>query len=209
MSPSLRCSPFSPEQFEDRLTPATSAVFAFGVLAVYGDTGNNEIVVQSVDGNLRVTDNGENVPIRSFSGAPTLARTRAVTLAGLGGNDQLTVDASMGTVPAAISGGSGDDTLNAEHGGNSVLSGNAGNDVLDGGGGNDALFGGIGNDDLNGGGGADLLSGGPGNDGLDGGGADGVRDILVGGFGADGFVQTDGEADLFLDFNPGQGDTIE
>jgi len=208
MSLSLRCSPLSPEQFEDRLTPATSAVFAFGVLAVYGDAGNNDIVVQSVDGKLQVTDNGQNVPIRSFFGSPTLAQTRAVAVAGLGGDDTLTVDASMGTVPAALSGGAGDDTLNAEHEGYSTLSGDAGNDALNGGGGDDVLLGGIGNDKLNGGGGTDLLYGGFGDDQLDGGGADGNRDILVGGPGADIFVQISGENDVFVDFNPAQGDTI-
>jgi Ca2+-binding RTX toxin-like protein len=209
MSLSLRYSSLSPEQFEDRLTPATTAVFAFGVLAVYGDAGNNDIVVESVDGNLQVTDNGENVPIRSFFNIPTLERTRAVTIFGFGGDDTLTVDASMGTVPAAVYGGAGADTLNAEHDGNSLLSGDFGNDIVNGGGGNDVLFGGIGNDQLNGGGGADLLYGGFGSDRLDGGGADGARDVLFGGFGADVFVQTDGEADLFVDFNAGQGDTIE
>src|SRR5262245_33126657 len=141
MSLSLRCSPLSPEQFEDRLTPATTAVFAFGVLAVYGDAGNNDIVVQSVDGNLKVTDNGENVPIRSIFTSPTLARTRAITIAGLGGDDTLTVAASMGSVP-------------------SVLTGGAGDDVLNGGAGYDVLFGGLGNDQLNGGGEADILYGG-------------------------------------------------
>lgn len=48
----LRHSPVSFEQLEDRLTPATTAVFAFGVLSVYGDAGNNDIVVQSTNGNL-------------------------------------------------------------------------------------------------------------------------------------------------------------
>ena len=98
---SLRCSPLSPEQFEDRVTPATSAFFAFGALAVYGDAGNNDIVVASVDGKLQVTDHGATVPIRSFFGASMLAQTRAVTVFGFGGDDSLSVDASMGTVPAA------------------------------------------------------------------------------------------------------------
>ena len=73
---SLRCSPLSPEQFEDRVTPATSAFFAFGALAVYGDAGNNDIVVASVDGKLQVTDHGATVPIRSFFGASTRWRRR-------------------------------------------------------------------------------------------------------------------------------------
>lgn len=184
-----RYSPPALEPLEGRLTPATTAVFAFGVLAVSGDGAANDIVVKAVDGNLQVTDNGEPVAIRSFGGAPTLARTVAIAVAGQGGDDTLTVDASLGEVPAVLSGGAGQDTLQ-------------------GGEGNDLLLGGAGDDDLNGGAGSDVLYGGLGDDALDGGGADGSRDLLVGGPGADAFSEEDGEDDIFLDFNPEQGDTI-
>jgi Ca2+-binding RTX toxin-like protein len=204
----LRLSPPAAERLESRLAPATTAVFAFGVLAVSGDGEANDIVVRSVDGVVQVTDDGQPVPIRSFGGAPALARTRAVAVAGLGGDDTLTVDASLGAVPAALSGGAGNDALMAQHTGSSLLSGDGGEDTIQGGGGNDVLLGGAGNDDLNGGAGIDFLYGGFGDDELDGGGTDGGRDVLVGGPGADTFNEHDGEDDVFLDFNAEQGDVV-
>ncbi|MCI0456774.1 MAG: hypothetical protein L0Z62_07330, partial [Gemmataceae bacterium] len=156
------------------------------------DGGANNIVVESVDGgNLKVTDNGAPVRIRSFGGTPTLARTAAVAVYGLGGNDTITIDDSMGTVPAAVSGGSGNDTITAEHQGNSVLSGDGGKDTVTGGGGYDLILGGFGDDEL------------------DGGGQDGQRDVLVGGPGADTFIQHADEEDIFLDVNADDGDVIE
>jgi Ca2+-binding RTX toxin-like protein len=189
MTQHLRHRPLSCEQLEGRVTPATAAAFLFGVLTVVGDGTDNEIVVRSEGGNLQVTDRGETVPIRSFRGAPTLAQTRAVVVAGLGGDDTIAIDESLGTVPAA-------------------LSGDAGNDALSGGDGSDVMLGGAGDDILFGADGTDLLSGGLGNDNLDGGGLDGNRDILLGGPGADVFHETDGEDDIFLDFNEDEGDTI-
>jgi len=189
-----RSARLSLEQLECRLTPATTATFAFGVLTVVGDATDNDVVVKSVNGNVQVTDHGNTVAIQSLRGTPstpTLAQTHLVVIAGQAGNDKLTVDASMGTVPAILLGGDGNDTLTAKHAGSSILYGGAGDDVL------------------TGGSGADLLLGGPGNDRLDGGGADGKRDILVGGPGADTFVKTAGENDVFLDFNPAEGDKIE
>lgn len=207
MTEQLRLSRPAVERLEDRLTPATTAYFAFGVLTVVGDGAANDIVVAAVDGNLRVTDGGAAVAIRSF-GSPTLARTAAVVVLGQGGDDALTIDASMGNVAAVLSGGAGNDELVAEHAGNSWLSGDAGNDTLTGGGGNDVLFGGAGNDALDGGGGADLVAGGLGDDTLDGGGADGARDVLVGGPGADTFTAFAAETDLFLDLDEDEGDTV-
>jgi Ca2+-binding RTX toxin-like protein len=207
MSGRLRSSPILCEPLEDRLTPATTAYFAFGVLTVVGDAADNDIVVESVAGDIQVTDGGQAVAIRSLRGAPTLANTRAVAVFGLGGHDALTIDASLGAVPALLSGGAGDDDLTAGHLGNSVLSGDGGDDTLQGGGGKDLLLGGAGNDDLDGGAGYDLLYGGFGNDTLDGGGADGSRDVLIGGPGADVFNRTADEADVFLDFDPDE-DTI-
>jgi Ca2+-binding RTX toxin-like protein len=179
----------SVEPLEDRKTPAVQAFFAGGVLAVVGDANANDINVAAVDGELRVTNDGVDVPIRSF-GAPTLDRTRAVVVFGGAGDDTITIDASLGAVPAALHGG-------------------AGNDALNGGDGNDLLYGDGGNDTINGGAGSDAAFGGFGNDRLDGGGADGSRDLLVGGPGADTFVRYAGEDDLFLDFRPLQGDVIE
>jgi Ca2+-binding RTX toxin-like protein len=216
------------EQLEDRLTPAATATFAFGVLTVVGDDTANEIVVSANGGGaLKVTDGGVDVPIRSlFRSNPLLANTRLVYILGQGGNDSLTVDASLREVPAVLVGGEGNDALKAAHEGYSVLLGGNGDDMLNGGGGNDALIGGGGNDTLKGGAGYDLLSGGAGNDDLngeagrdllfggigddilDGGGQDGEDDILYGGPGADVFVVSAGENDLFVDFNEADGDKM-
>jgi Ca2+-binding RTX toxin-like protein len=187
MARQLRNSPLSLEQLECRLTPATTAFFAFGVLTVVGDGTANDIVVKSENGNLQVTDNGAPVAIRSFQGTPTLAKTLAVVIAGQGGDDKLTVDASMGNVAAVLYGGAGNDVLTANHNGNSVLVGEDGDDVLNGGGGHDLLLGGAGNDVLNGGGNSDLLLGGLGDDTLDGGTG---NDVLDGGQGGD-FLYTE------------------
>jgi Ca2+-binding RTX toxin-like protein len=200
-------APLSVEQLEDRLTPATQAFFAGGILSVVGDAAANNIVVRVVDGNLQVTDNDVEIAIQSRI-TPTLERTVAVLVAARGGDDSVTLDASLGTVYAAVSGGWGDDILSAQHNGNTLLSGDYGNDTLSGGGGRDLLLGGHGNDSLNGGGGRDLLLGGFGDDTLDGGGQDGERDLLIGGPGADTFNRYAGEDDIFFDVDPNEGDTI-
>src|SRR5262245_28961647 len=136
------------ERLEYRMTPATQAIFAGGVLAVVGDANPNNIVVSSVGGNLQVTDNSAPVTIKALSGTPTLAQTRLVVVFGRDGNDQITIDASLGTVPAALYGGLGNDTLTAGHNGNSLLYGGDGDDALNGGGGMDLLVGDSGNDVL-------------------------------------------------------------
>jgi Ca2+-binding RTX toxin-like protein len=195
------------EQFEDRLTPTVQAFFAGGVLAVVGDADPNEITVAAAGGALLVTNNGADVPIQSAV-TPTLDQTLAVAVFGLGGDDVITIEASLGTVPAALYGGAGNDELTADHNGYSLLYGSYGNDILTGGGGNDVLAGDDGNDTLNGRGGSDLLLGGAGNDSLDGGGKDGRRDLLIGGSGADIFFRHAGENDIFLDFRGFQGDTF-
>ncbi|TIQ42081.1 MAG: hypothetical protein E5X47_32265, partial [Mesorhizobium sp.] len=93
-----------------------------------------------------------------------------------------------------FTGGSGDDTITAL-GGNDSLSGGAGDDTLNGGDGSDYLYGGDGNDTLSGGTGYDTLYGGEGKDTLDVG-ADGGQaygeagdDTLIGG---DGYEVLDG-----------------
>jgi Ca2+-binding RTX toxin-like protein len=207
-SEGLRMRP-SLEALEDRVTPTVQAYFAYGVLAVVGDADPNDITVAAaVGGELQVTNNGAAVPIQSAV-TPTLDNTLAVAVFGKGGDDTLTIDASLGGVAAALYGGDGNDILTAQHYGYTLLSGDAGDDVLQGGGGYDLLLGGDGNDSLNGGGGSDALFGGAGNDTLDGGGADGRRDLLVGGRGTDTFSRHAGENDLFLDVFAFQGDVIK
>jgi Ca2+-binding RTX toxin-like protein len=189
------------------LTPAAQAFFAGGVLAVVGDTNANNIVISSAGGNLQVTDNGSPVSIKAFFGTPTLAKTQLVVVVGREGNDQITIDASLETVPAALYGNRGNDTLTVNSNGNSLLYGGDGDDFLFGGGGMDLLLGDEGNDQLVGGNGADVLFGGDGNDRLNGGGKDGSHDRLIGGNGADTFLVFAGEDDVFRDFNTAQGDS--
>jgi Ca2+-binding RTX toxin-like protein len=158
------------ERLEDRLTPATTAFFAFGVLTVVGDGEANDITVAAdANGNVQVTDGDDPVTIRSLFGrTPTLARTLAVVVSAGGGDDSVTIDPSMGTVPT-------------------VLSGDAGNDTLTGGGGYDLLYGGLGDDVLDGG-------------------VDDRRDVLIGGPGADTFVEDPDNDDIFLDLS--EEDTV-
>jgi Ca2+-binding RTX toxin-like protein len=186
-----------------------TAAANFGVLTVLGDGDNNNIVVSAELGNVIVTEDGAAVPISTPSGDPlALADLLLVAVYAGAGDDSVTLDASLGTVPAALAGGGGNDVLTASHAGNTLMLGGDGNDILDGGGGNDLLYGDAGNDALNGGGGSDLLAGGIGNDTLDGGGTDGRRDILIGGLGAYTFVRHAGESDVLLDVRASQGDVI-
>jgi Ca2+-binding RTX toxin-like protein len=93
----------------------------------------------------------------------------------------------------ALTGGTGNDTINAE-GGNDTISGQTGNDELNGGEDNDTLYGGQGNDSLDGGNGADSLFGDLGDDSLNGGGG---ADWLFGGLGNDQLIIEDsGEGDV-------------
>ncbi|MGE0577897.1 beta strand repeat-containing protein, partial [Reyranella sp.] len=83
---------------------------------------------------------------------------------GLGGNDIITLNESLGALPAAmLFGGAGNDTLGGGSGGD-MLFGQSGNDTLLGKGGNDLLFGGTDDDVLTGGDGNDQMFGESGND---------------------------------------------
>jgi Ca2+-binding RTX toxin-like protein len=177
------------ERLEDRATPAVTATFAFGILSVAGDAEANDIVVSAnATGQIQVTSDSENVPIRGR--VATTANTLLVAVRGQGGDDSLTIDASLGSTATVLSGGDGNDTLTTDHVGYAALDGGAGDD------------------DLTGGAGYNVLLGGAGNDRLDGGGQDGVIDLLVGGPGADTYVRHPGENDIFLFFNPAEGDVI-
>jgi Ca2+-binding RTX toxin-like protein len=136
-------------------------------------------------------------------------------LQGGDGNDLLVGDLEGQTGNDWLWGGAGDD----------VLIGGNGDDALNGEDGADQLWGGAGSNQMNGGAGMDTLVGGDGDDFLVGGLADGVRDILIGGAGADEF-STDGvrnyvtQGDLFTsatlatvdwawNFNFDEGDKIK
>ncbi len=158
------------EKLEDRVTPATQAVFNSGVLSVVGDAARNAIVVSAdAAGNLRVTDNGVAVAVRVTGNVPAvLAQTSLVNIDGRGGDDTLITDKSLNLLDgngklalapnAVLLGGAGNDILTVGHGGfqggvlggpvlgNAVMDGQAGDDLLNSGFGNDVMRGGAGND---------------------------------------------------------------
>nr|WP_245454889.1 cadherin domain-containing protein [Mesorhizobium sp. M3A.F.Ca.ET.080.04.2.1] len=159
-----------------------------------GSTGND--ILNGGTGDDTIYSNGGADTINGGEGNDTAYIDRSTATAGM------TVIMTDTSVPTAVgdgttfvnietlnfTGGSGDDTITAL-GGNDSLSGGAGNDTLNGGDGLDYLYGGEGNDTLSGGAGYDTLYGGEGNDtldvGPDGGQAYGEAgdDTLVGGAG--------------------------
>lgn len=118
---------------------------------------------------------GDDRLVETTTGSVKLTNTK---LTGSLGTDSLT-----GIEEAALTGGTGNNKLDASlFTGDTTLSGGAGNDTLLGGSGNDVLLGGEGKDSLVGGVGTDTLIGGLGNDTLFGGDDD---DTLIGGGGVD------------------------
>jgi len=133
------------EPLGERILPAITATFLpnLGILTVLGDFLDNTIVL-SRDAAGKILVNGGAIPIRS--GTSTVANTSLLLGFGLNGNDQISLDETNGTLPAAILyGGAGDDTLTGGSG-NDSLFGDGGNDTLLGKRGADSLFGGAGND---------------------------------------------------------------
>jgi Ca2+-binding RTX toxin-like protein len=185
------------EPLSDRILPSVTASFDAGVLSVFGDARNNNIVVsRDVAGHILV--NGGAVSVAG--GTPTVANTALIQVFGQDGNDQISLDETNGALPSAnLFGGNGNDTLIGGSG-NDLLFGQAGNDTLLGKGGNDQLFGGDGNDILVGGTGNDQVFGQAGNDRMiwnpgDGSdlneGGDGIDTVVVnGGNGAENFTAT-------------------
>ena len=151
------------EPLIERIMPAITASFSPGtsILTVLGDAGNNNIVV-SRDAAGQLLVNGGAVAIQG--GAATIANTTLIQIFGQDGNDNISLDETLGVLPAAnLFGGAGNDILTGGSG-NDLLFGQAGNDTLQGKGGADHLFGGDGNDILIGGAGNDSVFGEAGND---------------------------------------------
>src|SRR5262249_31528896 len=117
---------------------------------VIGDAQDNTIVVSRDAGGTILVNYGA-VAIEGDRAA-TLANTRMIMMVGAGGNDNLSLDETNGSMPAAsLFGGDGDD----------VLAGGDGNDFVDGGAGNDLVFLGPGDDTFqwNPGNGSDTVDG--------------------------------------------------
>jgi Ca2+-binding RTX toxin-like protein len=151
------------EALESRRHLSVSATFipAAGILSVFGDSGNNSIVV-SRDAAGKILVNAGAVAV--VGGTPTVANVSLIQVFGQDGNDTLSLNEANGALPAAnLFGGSGNDVLTGGSG-NDLLFGQSGNDTLLGKGGNDLLFGGDGNDVLTGGAGDDQVFGQSGND---------------------------------------------
>ena len=110
----------------------------------------------------------------SFVGAFDTCALTAIRVEGLNRHDSIAIDAAI-TLPAALLGGNGRDTL----------VGGSGSDTLEGGNGQDVLSGGLGDDVLSGGNAKDALDGGDGADTLSGGRG---RDAVIGGLGTDTYV---------------------
>ena len=132
-----------------------------GLLSIFADNPDNTVTVsRNAAGNILI--NGGAVPV--LGGVPTVANTSLIQAFGLGGNDNLSLDQSLGALPAAnLFGGIGNDTASGGSGGDQLF-GQSGNDVLLGRGGFDLLFGGSGNDTLTGGDGDDQVFGEAGDD---------------------------------------------
>jgi len=130
-----------------------------GTLLVGGTAAGDTIIFQPVDtlGNLELALNGVS--------QGTFLPTAGISAFGQGGNDiiRLLSKKIQGTtvfitVPAVLSGGDGNDGLDASGStANNILLGGTGNDGLAGGSGRDLLIGGAGQDGIVGDGGGDLL----------------------------------------------------
>jgi Ca2+-binding RTX toxin-like protein len=146
------------ELLDRRVLPAVTATFSAvsGDLRIVGDAQDDTVVV-SRDAGGAILVNGGAVAIQG--GTPTVASTTLIFINGEGGDDNLSLDETNGTLPAAaIFGGDGNDTL----------IGGSGDDFIEGGEGNDTISLGAGDDTAEWapGDGSDTIEGGAGRDSL-------------------------------------------
>ncbi|MEZ6035747.1 MAG: LamG-like jellyroll fold domain-containing protein [Planctomycetaceae bacterium] len=116
------------------IVPGLNATFSFtaGVLTVTGTALDDTITVLDDAGIIKLDANGTLIDTGLAASS-----VNSVIVFGLGGNDTLMLDSSLGSnIPGTLLGG--DD--------NDILIGGLGNDTLEGGAGTDALDGGAGND---------------------------------------------------------------
>src|SRR5260221_13030230 len=93
-------NPIQMESLEVRIQMAVTAAYVpfAHTLAVFGDSLDNQIVV-SRDAAGKILVNGGAVPI--LGGSATVANTSLITLFGLGGNDNLSLNEANGALTAA------------------------------------------------------------------------------------------------------------
>jgi hypothetical protein len=158
------------DPLDNRSLPSVS--FAGGVLSVGGTGGADTIQVSRPSADViqvRVSSTGE---VRNFASS----KVNEIEVRGGAGDDVIVVGKTL-TVPTALFGGRGHDTL-LGGGGDDTIHGDRGADSIRGRGGNDDLFGDDGGDDIRGGVGDDSLDGGNGRDDCNGG--DGTDDVVNG-----------------------------
>jgi Ca2+-binding RTX toxin-like protein len=182
------------EVLEGRTLLSAGAVLSRGVLRVAGDgaSANTITVANSVDQasiDVTIISVRVNVAPKTFTRSfPKAMGITSIAVKGGRFNDVISVgqDNPLAGVaefdlPARVTSGAGDDTIDLTDAADFVLPG-AGNDVVDARGGNDVVFAGLGNDDVDAGSGDDVVRGNVGNDTI--GGGDG-NDRLAGNFGND------------------------
>jgi hypothetical protein len=137
------------EELSQRITP-TTAIFSNGMLFVQGDNlGNNINVLADANGNLHVTERGQEVTILGATPATTASVKTVVEMAGAGRNNTLATDASLGAIPDTLLGnGGGTVTYNPRNNAPSTAFGSANsgaiNDFISNPGGKDVFVGGRG-----------------------------------------------------------------
>ncbi len=142
-----------------------------GIDNITGGNGNDTLT-GGLGNDILNGGGGVNTLVESGNVSFTLTNTR------LTGNG---TDTLSNITLARLTGGNGNNTLNASaFSGSVTLDGANGNDTLFGGGTSDVLIGGLGNDKLIGNAGADQLRGGDGNDTLEGGGGNDTLEGAVG-----------------------------
>ncbi len=147
---------------------------------VAGTAGNDDIKVGvNPAGNFVIVEPSGTVDTMLSAAGITL-----VELRGLDGNDTLTLNASLGTIPGEVLGDDGDDIIRAHNSASTgnILRGGPDNDIVLGSDFDDKILGDQGNDQLNGNGGVDDIFGGTEDDAINGGAG---NDRLFGGLGAD------------------------
>ncbi len=171
----------------------------------------NDVIISHGGGIDAITGGAGDDVLTGSDGDDVLVETANVDL--MLTDSELTgigTDTITGIVLAVLTGGAGDNEIDASgFSGNVTLIGSAGDDTLVGGSGKDSIVGGAGDDDLSGGADNDTLNGGAGADTGDGGDGDDVlfggsgRDSLFGGKGNDAVL---GQGSSFDTVSGGEGD---